>query len=101
MRFSRRPLTPLAVWGYGRYCPVFDAPLDFLGVLRQLHDGQMGQVKGNGSLSDSFLISNGARQGCVLAPFLFSIYFIFFFSVMMADAKEALIDGYLHLLPHR
>lgn len=59
--FSRRPLTPLAVWVYGRYCPIFDAPLGFLAVLRQLHDGQMGQVKGNGSLSDSFLISNGAR----------------------------------------
>ena len=32
-------------------------------------------MKHNGSLSDSFPISNGVQQGCVLAPTLFSVFF--------------------------
>ena len=61
----------------------------FLTGLRQLHKGQQTQVKHNGSLSGSFPISNGVKQGCVLAPTLFSI----FFSIMLREAKEDLLDG--------
>ncbi|WP_419617636.1 reverse transcriptase domain-containing protein, partial [Thiolapillus sp.] len=64
-------------------------PPQFLTILRQLHEGQQGQVKHNGSLSGSFPISNGVKQGCVLAPTLFSI----FFSIMLREAKEDLPDG--------
>ena len=64
-------------------------PPKFLTILRQLHDGQMGQVKHSGSLSDSFPISNGVKQGCVLAPSLFSILF----SMMLHEAKKGLSDG--------
>ena len=59
-------------------------PPKFFTILRQLHEGQQGQVKHNGSLSDSFLISNGVKQVCVLAPTLFSI----FFSSMLREAKD-------------
>ena len=58
-------------------------------ILRQLHEGQQGQVKHNGSLSGSFPISNGVKQGCVLAPTLFST----FFSIMLREAKEDLPVG--------
>ena len=61
----------------------------FLTILRQLLEGQHGQVKHNGPLSGSFPISNGVKQGCVLAPTLFSI----FFSIMLREAKEDLPDG--------
>ena len=64
-------------------------PPKFLTILRQLHEGQQGQLKHNGSLSGSFLISNGVKQGCVLAPTLFST----FFSIMLHEAKEDLPDG--------
>ena len=65
----------------------------FLTILRQLHEGQQGQVKHNGSLSGSFPISNGVKQGCVLAPTLFSI----FFSIMLREAKKDLPDSiYIH-----
>ena len=47
-------------------------------------------MKHNGSLPDSFPISNGAKQGCVLASTLFSI----FFSSMPREAKEDLPDGF-------
>ena len=64
-------------------------PPKFLTILHQPHEVQQGQVKHNGSLSDSFPISNGVKQGCVLAPTLFSI----FFSIMLREAKEDLPDG--------
>ena len=54
-------------------------PSKCLTILCQLHEGQQGQVKHNRSLSGSFPISNGVKQGCVLAPTLFSI----FFSIML------------------
>ncbi|WP_419649697.1 reverse transcriptase domain-containing protein, partial [Thiolapillus sp.] len=64
-------------------------PPKFLTILRQLLEGQHGRVKHNGPLSGSFPISNGVKQGCVLAPTLFSI----FFSIMLREAKEDLPDG--------
>ena len=68
-------------------------PPKFLTILRQLHEGQQRQVKHNGSLSGSFPISNGVKQGCVLAPTLFSI----FFSIMLSEVKEDLPEGiYIH-----
>ena len=63
-------------------------PPKFLTILRQLHEGQHGEVKHNGSLLSSFPISNGVKQGCILAPTLFSI----FFSIMLHEAKEDLPD---------
>ena len=36
-------------------------PPRFLTILRQLHEDQQGQVRHNGSLSDSFPISNGVK----------------------------------------
>ena len=64
-------------------------PPKFLTILGQLHEGQQGQVKHNGPLSDSFPISNGVKQGCVLAPTLFST----FLSIMLREAKDDLPDG--------
>ena len=64
-------------------------PPKFLTILRQIHEGQMGQVKHNGALSDSFPIANGVKQGCVLVPTLFSILF----SMMLQEVKEDLVDG--------
>ena len=60
-------------------------PPKFLTILRQLHEGQQGQVKHNGSLSDSFPISNGVKQGCVLAPTLFSS-----FGTMLRDLPDGI-----------
>ena len=64
-------------------------PPKFLTILCQLNEGQQGQVKHSGSLSGRFLISNGVKQGCILATSLFSI----FFSIMLHEAKEDLPDS--------
>ena len=60
-------------------------PPKFLQMVIQLHENQRGQIRLNGDLSEPFSISNGVKQGCVLAPTLFSI----FFSMML---KQALVD---------
>ena len=63
-------------------------PPRFLNMVIQLHDDQRFQVRLNGDLSEPFAISNGVKQGCVLAPTLFSI----FFSMMLRQATEDLND---------
>ena len=40
---------------------------NFLTILRQLHEGQQGQIKHSGSRSGNFPVSSGVKQGCVLA----------------------------------
>ena len=38
-----------------------------------LHNGMMAKVSAGGEVSDAFAVSNGVKQGCVLAPTLFFI----------------------------
>ena len=61
-------------------------PPKFLTMITQLHEGQLGQVRHGNDLSQPFHISNGVKQGCVLAPTLFSI----FFSMMLEEAMKDL-----------
>nr|VZI48144.1 unnamed protein product [Spirometra erinaceieuropaei] len=51
-------------------------------MVRQLHDGIMARVTDNGAVSEAFAVTNGVKQGCVLAPTLFSLMF----SAMLMDA---------------
>ena len=63
-------------------------PPKFLQMVIQLHENQRGQVRLNSDLSEPLPISNGVKQGCVLAPTLFSI----FVSMMLKQATEDLDD---------
>ena len=60
----------------------FGCPAKFTSIVRQLHDGMMARVQDNGEASEAFPVTNGVKQGCVLAPTLFSIMF----SAMLSDA---------------
>ncbi|BHF80271.1 hypothetical protein SprV_0702339500 [Sparganum proliferum] len=60
----------------------FGCPERFIEVVRQLHDGMMVRVTDNGAISEAFAVTNGVKQGCVLAPTLFSLMF----SAMLMDA---------------
>ena len=57
-------------------------------MVMQLHEDQRGQVRKSNDLSEPFTIFNGVKQGCVLAPTLFTI----FFSMMLQRATEDLGD---------
>ncbi|BHF81913.1 hypothetical protein SprV_0802504800 [Sparganum proliferum] len=59
----------------------FGCPERFIQMVRQLHDGMMARVTKNGAVSEAFTVTNGVKQGCVMASTLFS----FMFSAMLMD----------------
>jgi len=60
----------------------FGCPERFIAIVRQFHEGMMARVLDNGDQSPEFQVSNGVKQGCVLAPTLFSLMF----SAMLSEA---------------
>nr|VZI39499.1 unnamed protein product [Spirometra erinaceieuropaei] len=60
----------------------FGCPERLTQMVRQLHDGMMARVTENRAVSEAFAVTNGVKQGCVLAPTLFSLMF----SAMLMDA---------------
>ena len=68
--------------GLWRIMAKYGCPRKFVAIIRQLHDGMLARVQDNGETSQPFLVSNGVKQGCVLAPTLFSLIF----SAMLTDA---------------
>ena len=52
----------------------FGCPDHFVNLIQALHDGMVGQVSHQGNISEEFSITNGLKQGCVLAPTLFAMY---------------------------
>ena len=57
-------------------------PSTFITVVPQFHDGMMGRVLDYCEASEAFQLTNGVKQGCVLAPTLFSMML----STMLSDA---------------
>uniref|UniRef100_A0A183TJ67 Reverse transcriptase domain-containing protein n=1 Tax=Schistocephalus solidus TaxID=70667 RepID=A0A183TJ67_SCHSO len=60
----------------------FGCPEQFMHMVRQLHDGMTACVTDSGTVSEAFAVTNGMKQGCVLAPILFSLMFF----AMLIDA---------------
>ena len=62
-------------------------PPKFTSIVWSLHDGMMARVKENGDVSDPFPVTNGVKQGCVLAPTLFSLLFAEMLSATLAKTS--------------
>ena len=67
----------------------YGCPEKFTTMIEALHTGMMANVSVGGEVSESFRVTNGVKQGCVLAPTLFSI----FLSAMLDDAFRDMRDG--------
>ena len=60
----------------------YGCPEKFILMVHQFHDGMQARVQDNGTFNEPFSVSNGVKQGCVLAPTLFSTMF----STMLTNA---------------
>ena len=60
----------------------FGCPDKFVAMVRQFHDGMRASVQDDGEHAASFPVTKGVKQGCILAPTLFSMVF----SAMLNDA---------------
>ena len=58
-------------------------------MIEGLHTGMMAYVSVGWEVSESFSVTNGVKQGCILAPTLFSI----FLSAMLDEAFRDMGDG--------
>ena len=69
----------------------FGCPRKFTALVRQLHDGMRATVLDSGDTSDSFPVTNGVKEGCVLPPppTLFSVVF----AAMLHEASQDNDDG--------
>ena len=54
----------------------YGCPEKFITMIAALHTGMMANVSVGGEVSESFSVTNGVKQGCILAPTLFSIFII-------------------------
>ena len=68
-------------------CP----PRFIAAMVRQFHDGMKARVQNDGEeFSEPFEVTDGVKQGCVMAPTLFSMMF----SAMLMDAFQDSNTGF-------
>ena len=63
-------------------------------IIWLFHDGMMGQVLHGAGTAASFAITNGVKQGCVLAPVLFNLFFACMLSQAVKDSEEGVYIRY-------
>ena len=62
-----------ALWAVLRR--TYNLPTKLLSIIRIMHEDSLAAVRAYGKTSEEFPVSSGVRQGCVLAPTLFNLYF--------------------------
>ena len=73
----------------------FGCSLRFIAMVRQFHDDMQARVQNDGEFSEPFEVTNGVKQGCVMAPTLLSMMF----KVMLMDAFHDSDTGFSWLGP--
>ena len=68
----------------------FGCPPRYIVMVRQFHDGMQARVQNDGEYSEPFPVTNGVKQGYVMAPTLFSMMF----SAMLTDAFQDVDAGF-------
>ena len=68
----------------------FGCPTKFIAMVREFHDGMLARVQNDGEFSDPFPVTNGVKQGCVLAPTLFSMMFSAMLTAAFQDGDNGI-----------
>ena len=68
----------------------FSCPPRYIAMVWQFHDGMQARVQNDGEYSEPFPVTNGIKQGCVMAPTLFSMMS----SAMFTDAFQDVDAGF-------
>ena len=63
-------------------------PRHFVGIIRSFHDNMKATVREGSGKSPPFVVTSGTKQGCVIAPTLFSIFFSMMLHVAFKDTKD-------------
>ena len=66
----------------------------FIAMVRQFHNGMLARVQNDGEFSDLFPVTNGVKQGCVLAPALFIMMFSAMLTVAFQDGDNGILIRY-------
>ena len=78
----------------------FGVPQNMISVIRQFHNGMRACVRLDDRVcSGWFAVEQGLRQGCVLAPLLFNVFFAAVQNVTYTrfKADKDIMDGLVHL----
>ena len=62
-------------------------PPDFVNIIRSFHESMHAAVVESGEMSSDFDVTNGTKQGCVLALLLFTIFFAMMLRVAFQDCE--------------
>ncbi|XP_076054501.1 uncharacterized protein LOC143033197 [Oratosquilla oratoria] len=76
--------------GLWRIMRKYDYLDKFTTVVRQFYDGMLARIRDDGEASEAFPVTNGVKQGCVLAPTLFSLLF----SPVLSDPFRDSVVGF-------
>ena len=73
--------------------PLIGSLPKLLSLVKSFHDSMMRTMQFNGDISDEFGVKSGVKQGCVLAPTLFGIFFVLLLKHAFRSSND---DVYLH-----
>jgi hypothetical protein len=66
-------------------------PSCLLSIISSFYDNIQGKVSHDGNTSGPFSIKSGVKQGCVLAPTLFGIFFSLQLKFVFRDSTEGIL----------
>ena len=67
---------------------IYGCPQKLIDIIKEFHEGMTGKVSISGDISEPFDVGHGVKQGCVLAPTLFTLYLTAVLEVMSSNLKD-------------
>ena len=77
--------------GLFKILPKIGCPPTLLSIIKSFHEDMQGIVQFDGNFSKPFYIRSGVKQGCVLAPTLFGIFFSLMLKHALGDSTEGIL----------